>query len=80
MELADRWEYVSVRIPPNMRVEDTLNPLGDQGWELVAILPSRPEPGGGLMGLGPPRGPGGPGMPGGLPKMKPDTCLFKRPR
>jgi hypothetical protein len=57
-----------------------LNALGEKGWELVTILPGRPELAGGFMGPGPMRGPGGPGMQGGFAKMKPDTYLFKRPR
>jgi hypothetical protein len=90
-EVKVKWEYKALtasqieKLAPKRSMDlltGGLNALGEQGWELVTILPGRPDLGAGLMGLGPPGGPGRPGMPGGLPKpkMNPDTYLFKRPK
>jgi hypothetical protein len=90
-----KWEYKALtssdieKLAPKGsqdKFTDGLDSLGDQGWELVAIAPSQPEPGG-LGGLGGPGAgrapmPGGPGGPGmlGPPGMKPNTFVFKRPK
>jgi hypothetical protein len=85
-EVKVQWQYKVITRPEleklaprgsKDRFTAGLNALGEQGWELVAVEPGQPELGG-MMGLGPPRGPG----PRGLqpPKMKPSTYLFKRPR
>jgi hypothetical protein len=81
-----KWEYQVLTAPDieklagkgsRDRFTDGLNRLGDQGWELVTVVPGGPA-GGGLMGMGPPGG--APRMPPALPKIKPHTYLFKRPR
>ena len=85
-EVKVKWEYKVVtaaaleklaRKGSRDRLTDGLNKLGEQGWELVAVVPGGPAFGGGALRMAPP---GGPGMPPALPKIKPPTYLFKRPR
>jgi hypothetical protein len=88
-ELKVKWEYTALKAPDVEKLApkgskdsltDGLNALGEQGWELVAVVPATPEPGGILI-KGGPGGPPGPGMPGGgAPPLKPTTYLFKRPK
>jgi hypothetical protein len=103
-EVKIKWQYKTTTAPEieklapkgsKDRLTDGLNMLGDQGWELVAVVPSGPslEEGFGAPGAGPPGGfgkpgapamppggAGGPGMLAGLPKIKPTTYVFKQPR
>jgi hypothetical protein len=85
-----KWQYQALTRPEveklapkgsKSKFTDGLNKLGDQGWELIAIEPGMPEPGG-LMAPPPPGGPGAPGkrLRAGPLKMRPSTYLFKRPR
>src|SRR5262249_55060781 len=91
-----KWEYKAIpasdieKLAPKGSEDtltDGLNTLGEQGWELVAVVPSTPEMlqiGGGGGGFGGPPIPGG-GGPGGplmlpAPKLKPSIYLFKRPK
>ncbi|MGY0503883.1 DUF4177 domain-containing protein [Luteimonas sp. e5] len=42
--MSERWQYKVIDIPaqvlgaPGQKVEETLNALGEDGWELVAAL------------------------------------------
>ena len=90
-----KWEYKAIPASEIEKLarktsEDMLTPglntLGEEGWELVAVVPSTPE----MLQIGVGGGFGGPPIPGGggpggpmmlpAPKIKPSTYLFKRPK
>jgi hypothetical protein len=89
-EVKVKWEYKALTAPnveklapkgSGDRLTDGLNQLGEQGWELVAVVPPQ------LPGLGGMKmGGGGPGMPPGPPgggfliPPAPSTYVFKRPK
>jgi len=41
-----KWEYKMIRITPPDWIPPNLDKLGQQGWELVAIVPIAAEKGG----------------------------------
>jgi hypothetical protein len=84
-----KWEYKALSDPdieklapegsPD-KLTDGLNKLGDQGWELVTVVPG--GRGGALrVNVGGPGGPGGlPGGPGAGMMAPHLTYVFKRPK
>jgi hypothetical protein len=42
-----KWEYLAVRSDGELL--SALRPLGDEGWELITILPSPDEKPGGIL-------------------------------
>jgi hypothetical protein len=70
-----KWEY-NVITNLDLRADETpekaLNKLGDEGWELVSVVPAAGGPAG---------GPGGPrGNPSSWLSIGPASFVFKRPK